>query len=135
MSGDVYELIKNDPDTKDKFIFLHNANDSQLAWLYAHAMFTVYPSFYEGWGLPIAESLLRGTPCLASETSSMQEIAGDLVPYFSPFSSDQIMNTIASYANDPKALKALKTRVAKEYKTTTWDMSYAEVADGIKKLA
>lgn len=134
MAGDIYNLIKTDPQTKDLFIFLHNASDDHLAWLYQHALFTVYPSFYEGWGLPIAESLLRGTPCLASETSSMKEIGGTLVDYFSPYSSDQIKNKIVAYYSDPKALAQRRKKIQKEYKTTSWDMSYDVVAKAIKKL-
>ncbi len=134
MSGDVYQLMTNDPDIRDKFTFLHNATDDELAWLYQNALFSVYPSFYEGWGLPIAESLLRGTPCVASGTSSMKEIGGDLVSYFSPFSSNEIKDKISAYSNDRNLLKSMRKRISKEYKTTTWDMSYAEVAKEIKKL-
>lgn len=134
MAGDIYTLITSDPETKDKFIFLHNASDDELAWLYQNALFSVYPSFYEGWGLPIAESLLRGTPALASETSSMPEVGGNLVGYFSPFSPEQIKDKINSYYNDPALLKTIKERIKKEYKTTTWDMSYAQVAKEIKKV-
>ena len=134
MSGDVYQLMTNDPEIRDKFIFIHNGTDDELAWLYQNALFSVYPSFYEGWGLPIAESLLRGTPCVASGTSSMKEIGGDLVSYFSPFSSDQIKDKISAYYDDRALLKSIRKRISKEYKTTTWDMSYAEVAKEIKKL-
>ncbi len=134
MSEDIYNLMKMDPEVKDKFVFLHNATDSQLAWLYTHALFTVYPSFYEGWGLPIAESLLRGTPCIASETSSMKEVGGELVDYFSPFSPEQIKEKIYKYYADRAYLKDIKEKIKNKYQTTTWDMSYAEVAKEIKKL-
>jgi glycosyltransferase involved in cell wall biosynthesis len=129
MAGDIYQLMTNDPDTKNKFKFLHNASDDELSWLYKNALFSVYPSFYEGWGLPIAESLLRGTPCLASETSSMPEIGGELVDYFSPYSTEQIMDKIESYATKPEMLKARREQIEKGYKATTWDTAYAQVTD------
>jgi glycosyltransferase involved in cell wall biosynthesis len=127
MAGDVYQLITTDPSTKNKFKFLHNTSDNELAWLYEHALFSIYPSFYEGWGLPIAESLLRGTPCLASETTSMPEIAGKLVEYFSPYSPEQIKTKIELYANNPKELRAKRDQIKKEYKTTSWDATYRQV--------
>jgi glycosyltransferase involved in cell wall biosynthesis len=129
MAGDIYQLMTNDPDTKNKFRFLHNASDDQLSWLYKNALFSIYPSFYEGWGLPIAESLLRGTPCLASETSSMPEIAGELVDYFSPYSPEQIKNKIEAYIDDPEMLKARRKQIKEDYKATTWDTTYKQVTD------
>lgn len=48
---------------------LHDLSDWELAELYRSAMFTVFPSFEEGWGLPVGESLIFGRPCIASNTS------------------------------------------------------------------
>ncbi len=90
LAENIYEIIDTDPETKDMFIFLHGMSDEQLAWLYEKCMFSIYPSFYEGWGLPVAESLLHGKLCVASSTSSIPEIAGDLIEYFSPFSPPEI---------------------------------------------
>lgn len=134
MANDAYYLLQSDPEIKESFIFLHNMSDGELAWLYQNALFSIYPSFYEGWGLPIAESLLRGTPCLASETSSMPEIGGSLVEYFSPYSPDQIKNKIDRYYNDRSRLKSMKKRIKQEYKATTWDMTYRQVTQEIEKL-
>ena len=133
MAGDVYQLITTDPDTKNKFKFFHDISDDELAWLYENALFSVYPSFYEGWGLPIAESLLRGTPCLASETSSMKEIGGELVEYFSPYSPNQIKDRIEKFSTQPKLLKDKRTQIAKNYKATTWDTTYSQVAGFLNK--
>jgi glycosyltransferase involved in cell wall biosynthesis len=134
MAGDIYQIISNDLDTKDSFTFLHNTSDDELSWLYKNALFSVYPSFYEGWGLPIAESLLRGTFCLASNTSSMPEIAGDLIDYFSPYSPEQLMKKIEAYHSKPAELKAKKTQIEKNYKATTWDTAYKQVIGHIQEL-
>ena len=45
--------------------------DAELAWLYANAAFTVFPSLMEGWGLPVGESLWFGKPCVASSGSAV----------------------------------------------------------------
>ena len=61
--------------------------DEQLAWLYDHAKVFVFPSDYEGFGLPLAEALCRGTPVIARNASAMAEIvaeAGVLVETRSP---------------------------------------------------
>lgn len=131
---DIYEIITNDPTTKNKFLFLHKASDNELAWLYQNALFSVYPSFYEGWGLPVAESLLRGLPCLASNSSSIPEIAGNLVDYFSPYSPQEIMLGIKKLSGNPKLLASKTKSVRHEYRATSWDMAYRQVANYITSI-
>jgi glycosyltransferase involved in cell wall biosynthesis len=125
LTENIYDLMTTDPDTKDQFIFLHNADDNELAWLYDHSLFTVYPSHYEGWGLPIAESIARSVPCIASNTSSMSEIAGDIVNYFSPYSTDEcLIRMVELTDNDYR--KKVKHGLG-QYKLTSWDDTFRQV--------
>lgn len=131
-TDDILEIIINDPDTKDAFIFLHDSSDDELSWLYQNCMFSVYPSFYEGWGLPIAESIAYGVPCVASNTSSMPEVAGDLITYFSPSSSDECLKSI----NDlllPGKLDQARSRIGK-YQTVSWDETFKQVRNSLRQL-
>ncbi len=134
LAKDFYEIIKTDPTIKNRFIFMHNMNDKELAWLYENCLFSVYPAFYEGWGLPVAESLLRGVPVLTSNTSSIPEIAGDLLEYFSPYSSEEIMLALNKYYSNPKILATKTAEIKKKYKPTLWDESYRQVSDFLYKL-
>jgi len=59
-SGDIQYLIATDPATQNEIKVVHGVADDGLAWLYENCQFTIYPSMYEGWGLPIAESLAYG---------------------------------------------------------------------------
>ena len=61
---------------------LNDLSDDQLQALYSEAKFSVFPSKYEGWGLPICESLLNGTPCLVRKAGSMIEAGGEFATYF-----------------------------------------------------
>ena len=61
---------------------LTDLSDDQLHALYSEARFSVFPSKYEGWGLPICESLLNGTPCLVRKSGSMIEAGGEFATYF-----------------------------------------------------
>lgn len=121
-TDDIFEIMSTDPEIQDQLLFIHSATDSELPWLYTNCSFTIYPSFYEGWGLPIAESLSYGTPCIASNTSSMPEIAGDLIEYFSPSSTDECLAAIQKLLN-PRNLQAARSKV-KKYKMTTWDETF-----------
>jgi glycosyltransferase involved in cell wall biosynthesis len=125
LSHDIYEIINNDPDIKDLFIFQHNTSDNELSWLYENCLFTVYPSFYEGWGLPVAESIARGVPCICSNLSSIPEIAGDKLEYFSPYSTEECLEAItAMYI--PANLKKAKVAI-KSYTLTSWDTAFNNV--------
>lgn len=129
----ITDLITSDKQTKDKFLLLESVSDDELAWLYKNTMFTIYPSFYEGWGLPVAESIGYGIPCIASNTSSIPEIAGKLIDYFSPTSTDECLEQIVRYS-DSKQLKKAKSRISR-YKPTTWDTTYSQVKRYIMECA
>jgi glycosyltransferase involved in cell wall biosynthesis len=63
-------------------------SDEELDEAYRSCLFTVFPSFCEGWGLPIAESLAHGKFCVASNRTSIPEVGGDLIDYFDPSDDD-----------------------------------------------
>jgi glycosyltransferase involved in cell wall biosynthesis len=126
LSSDSMYLMQFDPVTRDSIIVLSNASDSQVAWLYKNSKFSVYPSWYEGWGLPIAESLNYGKFCISSNTSSMTEIAGNLIEYFDPFDTLGCLELIEKYSNNPELLTKAEHRIEKEYKKVSWSRSYED---------
>ena len=121
----VIKMMTLDPEVQDKFIFLFDASDEELSWLYDHCMFTILPSFHEGWGIPIAESLARGVPVLCSNTSSMVEIAEGIVGHFSPSSPDECLAAMQAWLT-PKGLEAARKKT-KTYKQFHWDESFGQV--------
>jgi len=80
---------------------LDRPSDFELASLYRAAAFTVFPSLYEGWGLPVGESLWHGTPCITSDASSLPEVGGPLCDYVDPLSVDSIAAAVERFARDP----------------------------------
>lgn len=131
-TDDVFDIVSSDPTLKDKIIFMTDTSDAELSWLYDHCMFTVLPSFYEGWGIPIAESIARGVPCLCSNTTSMVEIAPGITEHFNPASAEECLAAIEKWL-DPKALKAARDKT-KKFKQTTWDDSFKQVSTFLKEL-
>ncbi len=69
--------------------------------LLSAAAATIYPSFFEGFGLPVLESLSVGTPCIASFSSAIPEVGGPLCTYFDPFSAESLYRAIRAVLADP----------------------------------
>jgi glycosyltransferase involved in cell wall biosynthesis len=132
LSGDVLTQMATDPLTKRSIIVLNNINDHELGWLYEHCLFTVFPAHYEGWGLPIAESLNRGKYCIASSTSSMPEIGGDLVGMHRP---DDVptLHRLIRQALEPEFLVAREQEIRAKFQPTTWMQCTAQLASRIRE--
>lgn len=133
LTEDFRYLIAHDPDIKGCISIHNGVTNSELTWLYEHCLFTIWPSFYEGWGMPVAESLAHAKLCLTSDTSSMPEIGPGLVDYFSPYDSNECLEKIQTYL-DPKTLAAKEKVIAKEYKVTTWYDMYTQIRNFIDTL-
>lgn len=80
---------------------IERPTDTMLANLYKNAEFTVFPSLYEGWGMPVGESLWCGTPCLASNCASIPEVGADMCDYFDPRQAGELEGLIARAMFDP----------------------------------
>jgi glycosyltransferase involved in cell wall biosynthesis len=131
-TDDIYGLLTEDPEIADRFVFLHDASDAELAWLYQNCRYTVFPSFFEGWGIPIAESVSRGTPCLCSNASSMTEIAPGAVRHFHPDSPRELITMMAEL-NDDDALEIARRETA-TYVPTLWDETYNQLNEALSGL-
>ena len=91
-------------------VFTGFVADEDLAPLYGGASAFVFPSLYEGFGLPVLEAMLLGTPVLTSRTSSLPEIAGDAALYVNPYEIDDIARGIKTIAADADLRRELAQR-------------------------
>lgn len=130
-SDDLISLLRRDKSIKHKIIWLDSVDDASLRWLYKNSLFTVYPSLYEGWGLPVAESIAYGKFCLASNNSSIPEVAGDLIDYFSPYDAGSLLLKIEMYVND-RNLLAKKTKQLDSFTQQDWAMTARQIAETLR---
>lgn len=86
--------VDNTPDTPARVLELGYVSDAELAALYRHALCLVYPSFYEGFGLPPLEAMACGCPVVVSNTSSLPEVCGDAALYCDPSAPATIVQAI-----------------------------------------
>ena len=119
--------LSQDPLLKAKITFIEEPTDLELAWLYQRAQLTIFPSFYEGWGLPIAESLAYGKVTLCSKTSSMPEVGNTLADYFSPNSPEELLKLLIKY-DDSSRLISRQKAISNGYKTVDWSASVQTLA-------
>ena len=77
----------------------YNVSDEQLNFLYSKAILFIYPSLYEGFGLPILEAFKAKCPILLSDTECFKEIAQDGAGYFSSYSPDDLLSKIEQLVN------------------------------------
>jgi glycosyltransferase involved in cell wall biosynthesis len=97
-----------------------SAPDELLPSLYKHALCLVYPSLYEGFGIPLLEAMSIGCPVIASNTSSIPEIAGNAGILFDPHSKDELINAIELLGTESKRNKLIKLGFERE-KEFSWD--------------
>jgi len=102
----------------------------QVAYLYSKAKFTVFPSLYEGFGMPLIEAMAAGCPVAASNLTSLPEIGDDAADYFDPFSIESIGSTIQKLWMDSSHRNHL---IEKGYKRSR-DFSARKLADSHKKI-
>lgn len=126
--------VKNSPDLNSKIKILGQISDSQLNGLYEGSLFTIYPSLYEGWGLPVAESLSKGKACLVSQNSSMTEIGEDLVDYINPNDSGQIFRKICEYLDDRPMLAERNKQITDSFKAVSWSVTAKEFIECLEIL-
>lgn len=120
-TGDFLNELSANPITNTTIIRLSGISDAELRALYQQAEFSVFPSIYEGYGLPVAESLGYGCPCICSNTGSLPEIAGDLVQYVDPGDPIAWMDAMAAAFAAPEELRAQRELIKTRFHAISWD--------------
>ena len=92
---------------QDEVVWLDKITDVNLAELYSAALMTIVPSFEEGFGLPVIESMACGTPVICSQAASLPEVAGDAALLFSPYSCEQLTDNIEHLMDSTSTLEKL----------------------------
>ncbi len=124
LTNDFVYIAAHDPDTKDMITILRHIPDAQIRWLYEHCLLTVYPSIYEGWGLPVRESLAYGKHCITTTVASLPEAAGGHASLVSPYDSGAFLAQLLT--DIPKAPQ-LNKAIACTYVPNEWRSTYAMV--------
>jgi glycosyltransferase involved in cell wall biosynthesis len=112
---------------------VQNLTDGQLADLYRQSHFTVFPSFCEGWGLPVAESLLYGRFCIASDATSIPEVGGRFLDYHDPSDVDAAHRLVERALFEPGYLAERERSIAADYRPPGWAGTAAAIVAALDR--
>jgi glycosyltransferase involved in cell wall biosynthesis len=100
------DMLDRSEAIRGHVIELSRCNDAQLAAYMSNARALLFPSFVEGYGLPLVEALAAGTPVIASNLSVFRELAGEIPDYLSPVDGLGWSQAIEAYASDDSPARA-----------------------------
>jgi glycosyltransferase involved in cell wall biosynthesis len=112
-----------------RVLLLGYVPEEDLPLLYSHAVAMVYPSLYEGFGLPVVEAMACGTPVITSRSSSLEEIARDAAALVDPLDERSIAEAMHAVATDPALRASLRTRGLARAASFTWARTARETAE------
>lgn len=110
-----------------KVRFLGRVTDFELITLYSMADVFVFPSFYEGFGVPIIEAMACGVPVITSTTSSLPEVAGDAAILIDPLDSGQIAGAILQVIENRRLQDELREKGYAQAQRFTWPKSASKL--------
>jgi glycosyltransferase involved in cell wall biosynthesis len=119
----------NESPYKDSIHFLDYVSDQELNALYNLSFVFIYPSLYEGFGLPILEAQASMTPVILSNASCLPEIAQDSALYIDPLSINSIAEAITELASDTNLQRQLQSKGFENIKRFSWEKCAIETAE------
>jgi len=115
-------------------LFQINVNDEELTYLYKNAGCLVFPSLYEGFGLPVIEALKLGCPVVSSDRGSLPEIGKEACLYFDPEKRDSILHSVTKVLFSRKERKNLINKGEKLSKKYDWKICTQKTLQIYKKI-
>jgi glycosyltransferase involved in cell wall biosynthesis len=120
MVNEMLEQIYADEMTSDSLLIMSNVEDSLLSALYEGAAFCLYPSLYEGFGLPLVEAFSRGKATIASTGGAIPEVVGEFSPCLDPTDEDAWYTMLKQWIIDREVRKPYENAIRTRYRHLTW---------------
>lgn len=134
LSANVFELVEN-LGLSDDVVFTDFFPDIDLNRLYRHSELMLFPSFYEGFGLPILEAFASRIPVVASTAGALPEVAGDAALLVEPTDYEGIAAAVLSLLGDPQYRNALVQRGTERVGRFTWHEAATGTLGVLEKAA
>jgi glycosyltransferase involved in cell wall biosynthesis len=131
---DLAAHLQADPDASRNIHHIGFIEDADLPALYSAAYAFVYPSIYEGFGLPVLEAMACGTPVICSNSSSLPEVAGEAGLTFSPLDVDGLAAALEA-VQDPRLCDRLVRLGCERVKSFQWKVTAEKTAAVYQQVA
>jgi glycosyltransferase involved in cell wall biosynthesis len=125
----IFEEIAANPKIRDRIIVTGYVADEDLAPLYSAAMMFVYPSFYEGFGLPPLEAMQCGIPIITSNTSSLPEVVGKAGVMIDPNDDDELCGAMLKIYNSADVRKKMSVDSLAQAHKFSWKQCAEQTID------
>lgn len=116
----IYAKLAASRILQQKVVLLSKISDPDLETLYRNCLFTLYPSSYEGWGLPVTESLCYGKVPVLADSSSLPEAGGPFAEYFDVRSETELLGALERMIFDDGYRAAKEKRVVEGFRARGW---------------
>jgi len=130
--GEIYRLVE-ELDLRKWITFTGAILPADLPILYNLSEAFLFPSFYEGFGLPVLEAMACGVPVVTSNVSALPEVAGDAALYVNPHAVDEMAEGILRILSDEDLRKRCITKGLQQAKLFTWERCAAETLQAFKE--
>ena len=128
-----FEIIKKNKLNNEQILF-YNDDHYDLAYIYSNVLALIYPSFYEGFGIPILEAMSLGCPVISSNGGALSEIGGTGVPYFDPNSIEEITSKIENILSSTNSLKNIREYGLKRSNEFSWKNCANQTFEGYNEI-
>lgn len=126
LEDDLEEFIES-LGLKKRVLLLGYVSDAHLAWLYRNCYCFIYPSLYEGFGLPVLEAMTMGSAVISSRAASLPEVGGDAVHYIDPASEEEMASALQLLEWDTQYREELRSRSLEQSEKFSWERSAKEI--------
>ncbi|MEL0592425.1 MAG: glycosyltransferase family 1 protein [Planktothrix rubescens PR222] len=127
---DILQEMSNYDSIKKRIVITGRVADEDLAAVYSDALVFIYPSFYEGFGLPPLEAMQCGVPVITSNTSSLPEVVGNAGIMVDPKDVDGLCNSILEIYNTPSLRGTMSLKSLEQSKKFSWEKCTQETIEG-----
>ena len=118
--ADLLQQLDNRSWLNGRVRLIRDPADAEVRALYEGCRFTIIPSLFEGWGLPLGESLALGKPCLAASGTALPEAGGDFCRYFDPEDVGAAHRAVAALLDAPEQVEAWEAEVRRRFRSRDW---------------
>lgn len=132
--NEIASLIKDTEELKSRIHFTGYVEDEDIPAIYNLAKLFVFPSFYEGFGIPPLEAQACGCPVVCSDAASLPEVGGDSVVYCDPYSVEDIAAKIKMVLDDENLQNELRAKGFENIKRFSWEESAKKIIDVLEGL-